>query len=58
LLRALGSPHGLYEVMMEDNVLAFAIIQYLKEHGPVFDSDEEALEYGRRQGLLEKSPEA
>jgi hypothetical protein len=51
LLRAWGQPHGLYEVTIEDDVRAFAIVQHLKERGMVFESDEAASEYGRARGL-------
>jgi len=54
VLRMWGWPHGLYEVTIEDDVQFFAMIRHLAERRLVFDSDAEALAYGRAKGLLER----
>jgi len=58
LLRMWCGPDGMYEVSIDDDVRYFAIIQLLEGRGLVFDTDAEALEYGRQHGLLEWPQEA
>src|SRR5262245_23342341 len=56
VLRGWQWRHGVTELTLDDDVLAFAVTEYLKKVGLVFDSDEWALNYAQAHGTLERPP--